>query len=120
MRKGLRIIPVVVVVAVLAGCGSGDKASNDAGAGPTTVTSRDACAAQQVVDAVRPVQAQYGSRAIVYGAWIEASRWRSARWGPRCRGFRRGPTNTSASACGGVVSGHAAAADGRPAQGGAR
>jgi len=119
MRKGLRIIPVVVVVAVLAGCGSGDKASNDAGAGPTTVTSRDA-RAQQVVDAVRSVQAQYGSRAIVYGAWIEASRWRSARWGPRCRGFRRGPTNTSASACGGVVSGHAAAADGRPAQGGAR
>ena len=70
MRKGLRIIPVVVVVAVLAGCGSGDKASNDAGAGPTTVTSRDA-RAQQVVDAVRSVQAQYGSRAIVYGAWIE-------------------------------------------------
>jgi D-alanyl-D-alanine carboxypeptidase len=34
-----------------------------------TVASRDA-RAQQVVDAVRSVQAQYGSRAIVYGAWI--------------------------------------------------
>jgi D-alanyl-D-alanine carboxypeptidase len=34
-----------------------------------TVASRDA-RAQQVVDAVRSVQARYGSRAIVYGAWI--------------------------------------------------
>jgi D-alanyl-D-alanine carboxypeptidase len=70
MRNGLRILPVVVVVASLAGCGSGHKASNDAGAGPTTVTSHDT-RAQQVVDAVRSVQAQYGSRAIVYGVWIE-------------------------------------------------
>jgi len=37
MRNGLRI----VAVAALAGCGSGDKASDDAGAGPTTVTSHD-------------------------------------------------------------------------------
>lgn len=71
MRNGVRALPLFVVLVVLAGCGSGGGATTTSATADTaTVASGDA-RAQQVVDAVQAVQRQYGSRAILYGSWID-------------------------------------------------
>jgi len=71
MRNGLRLLPLLVVVVVLAGCGSHNSSTTSSGvrAATATVAANDA-RAQQVVDAVHAVQARYGSNAILYGAWV--------------------------------------------------
>jgi D-alanyl-D-alanine carboxypeptidase len=73
MRNGLRALPLLAMVVLVAGCGSGGKGSgtttNSTAADTATVAANDA-RAQQVVDAVHAVQARYDSNAILYGAWV--------------------------------------------------
>jgi len=73
MRNGLRGLPLLAMLVLAGGCGSGGNGSGTTtgttAADTATVASGDA-RAQQVVDAVHTVQARYGSNAILYGAWM--------------------------------------------------
>ena len=70
MRNGVRALPLFAVLVVLAGCGSGSGATTTTATADTATVARGDARAQQVVDAVQGVQRQYGSNAILYGAWV--------------------------------------------------
>jgi D-alanyl-D-alanine carboxypeptidase len=73
VRRGLLLTALLAGLVGLAGCGSGDSTTSAttaaAPAADTTTVAADDARGQQVLDAVRATQAQFGPRAIVYGVW---------------------------------------------------